>query len=60
MEIGHNFNANPLESIFSLKRHAFHTIRLSVLRKKHGSPLTLGRAGLCRRLAFYLFKDNVL
>ena len=39
---------------FSLQRAALQTIRPAVSRKKRTFPFTLGRAALCRRLAFRL------
>ena len=44
------------ESISNVKRVAFHTIRPVVSQKKRGFPLGLGRAALCRRLAFVFDK----
>ena len=44
-----------LQSIFSLKCFAFQTIRPSFRGKSAVFLLTLGRAALCRHLAFHLF-----
>ena len=46
------------ESLFSLKRFVFPPIRPGVSRKTRGFPLGFGRAALCRRLAFHLFKEK--
>ena len=45
---------------FSLERFAFQICGLSFRGKKRVFPLTSGRAALCCRFAFYLFKAETL